>query len=155
MSEAPRKLPIIEVVIFALVVIGALVAWNTRGSRVRSERPPAASAKPEAASGWSAKAAPPQHHRPTLSREAVDRAEKLCLDMVKSQLGWRLKQPVTSAEAVDRYEIGDLETGAGQRLIVEGTAQPSSGGRQSFRCSMVPLTSYYGAPQITFPDLER
>lgn len=154
MSDTQRKLPIIEIVIFALVVIGAVVAWSTRASRaVPTGATPAAGAHPAPSTGWSAKAAPRQHHRPPLSEEAADRAEALCVMGVKTQLAWRLKDSVTTAEATDRYGVGDHESGAGDSLIVEGTARTATGATHRFACSMATLSSFYGSPFITFPDL--
>ena len=156
MSDTQQKLPIVEIVLFALLVIGATIAWNTRASRaIPVGAKPAAGAQPAPSSGWSAKAAPRPHHRPPLSGEATDRAEQLCVGMVTTQLGWRLKDSVTSAVATDRYGVGDHESGAGDSLIVEGTAQTASGATHRFSCSMSTLSSFYGGPLITFPDLTR
>ncbi|HEX8850962.1 MAG TPA: hypothetical protein VF761_15630 [Gemmatimonadaceae bacterium] len=156
MSDTEKKLPIVEIVIFALVVIGAAIAWNTRASRaIPPGAKPAAGVQPAPASGWSAKAARRPHHRPPLSAEATDRAEQLCVDMVRTQLAWRLKDSVVTAEATDRYGVGDHDSGAGDSLIVEGTARTVSGATHRFACSMSTLSSFYGGPLITFPDLTR
>lgn len=149
MSGTGKKLPIVEIVIFALVVVGAVFAWNTRASRASANGAPAPGPT------WTPHAAPRAHHRPALSREATDRAEGLCLTMVKSQLGWRLKDSVTTAEATDRYGVGDHDSGVGDSLIVEGVAKTASGATHSFVCSMATLSSYYGSPAISFPDLAR
>lgn len=156
MSDAQKKLPIVEIVIFALVVMGAMIAWNTRASRaIPPGAKPAAGAQPAPTSGWSAKAAPRAHHRPPLSSEATDRAEKLCVGMVTTQLAWRLKDSVATAEATDRYGVGDHDSGAGDSLIVEGIAKTASGATHRFACSMGTLSSFYAGPFITFPDLTR
>ena len=144
MSGTEKKVPIVEIVIFVLVVIGAVFAWNTRASRA------AAKGAPTQGPTWAPRAAPREHHRPPLSREATDRAEALCLTMVRSQLGWRLKESVT-AEASDRYGVGDHESGVGDSLIVEGVAKTASGATHRFECSMATLSSYYGSPTVTFP----
>ena len=151
MSETEKKLPIVEIVIFALVVLGAVFAWNTRASRAATEHARGSDHAPAAGPRWAPHAAPREHHRPALSSEATDRAEKLCLDMVRSQLGWRLKESVT-AEMTDRYGVGDHDSGVGDSLIVEGVAKTASGTVHRFVCSMATLSSFYGSPAISFPE---
>ena len=142
----------IELLILVVAVAGAVFAWRTRGSR--------ASDFPGTSSATTASPTPAPPRRPALRRrhasplsaEATARSEALCLTMAQSQLGFSLKEPVT-VEATDRYGVGDMDTGAGDSLIVEGIARTEAGRTMKFQCSMAHLNGFGGSPFITHGEL--
>lgn len=143
MTEQPRRIPWIELLILVIAVAGAVLAWRTRASRAATEARPGTSAAAPAP-----RRVPRQRRESPLSGEATERSVNLCIEMVRSQFEFWLKEPVT-AETKDVYGVGDPDSGVGDSLIAEGVAKTASGRTVDFHCSMAHLSSYGGTPVIT------
>lgn len=148
MTRATPKWPRLELVLFILAAAGAALAWSTRARRTAGEAPAAhgdSAATPAAPKRRDTSRA---RHESPLSPEATLRAREMCAMMVRAQVGFALKEDLTT-EVTDAYGVGDRETGAGDSLIVEGLARMPSGRVSEFRCSMANLGAYAGSPYIT------
>ncbi|HEX2779658.1 MAG TPA: hypothetical protein VHM30_09175 [Gemmatimonadaceae bacterium] len=138
-------MPWIDLLILVVAVAGAALAWRTRASRAATEGGPRSG--PTAAAP-APRPAPRQRRESPLSRDATERSVNLCIEMVRSQFEFWLREPVT-AETKDVYGVGDPESGAGDSLIAEGIAKTASGRTVDFHCSMAHLGGYGGSPVIT------
>ena len=154
MSDRPRWLRG-DLIALAVVVIAIAVTATHRNWQATSAR---WTGRVDAASGEIDSSRIPALPRPTGPRHGspfndslTARAESLCVRQVESNVSFQIHEPV-AAKVMDRYGVGDPETGAGDSLDFDGLARTPSGVIISWHCSSANLGAFPGSPMISHSE---
>jgi hypothetical protein len=138
-----------DVIVVAILVIAAGAALTSRNWRKgRVSASPSSTAAADAPLMQRLDSSGRPHHRSQFNDSLTARAESLCVRQVEGNLQSQYGE-LFAATVTETYGVGDVETGAGDSLDVDGIARSPSGRISKFHCGMADFGSHPASPMVT------